>query len=71
MMVVAQLRGRGFKSKLRLFTRELAILNCAIATISGGAAMQKRDYLFAQLWVKKWRATGFHPTQFHDLKLEL
>ena len=52
---------------LRLLTRELALLNFVVATISGGAAMQKR----AQLWVKKWRDTGFHPTQFHDLKLEL
>ena len=61
----------GSNTKLRLLTRELAILNFVVATISGGAAMQKRAYLFAQLWVKKWRATGFHPTQFHDLKLEL
>ena len=61
----------GSNPKLRLLTRELALLNFVVATISGGAAMQKRAYLFAKLWVKKWRDTGFHPTQFHDLKLEL
>ena len=53
-MVVEQPRGRGFKSKLPLLARELAILNFVVATISGGAAMQERAYLFAQLWVKKW-----------------